>query len=67
MKYDWRKFFTNFRGERLSTGDGEEQRYQAFKARFLWEMKQERAREVARQERIHGQAMEAAYGSHGQG
>ncbi len=34
-KFNWRQFFSNFRGERMNAGDSEEQRYQAFKARFL--------------------------------
>lgn len=38
-KFNWRGFFSDFRGARMKPGDGEEERYQAFKARFLEEQK----------------------------
>lgn len=49
-KSNWRPFFTDFRGNRLDAGHSEEQRYQAFKARFLHEQAQaeERARYASR-------------------
>lgn len=40
-RFKWREFFSDFRGNRMGSGDGEEQRYQAFKARFLEEQKRE--------------------------
>ena len=40
-RFNWRKFFSDFRGERFTDGHSEEQRYQAFKARFLEEQKRE--------------------------
>lgn len=64
---NWRQFFSDFRGKRLDEGHSEEQRYQAFKARFLHEMKREREKQAQKAEHVHEEAMEAAYGWHGQG
>lgn len=43
-KFNWLPFFTDFRGNRLDAGHSEEQRYQAFKARFLQEQRREKER-----------------------
>ena len=66
-KFNWRPFFTNFRGERMQPGDSEEQRYQAFKARFLEEQRQAKERFELAAEREHVRIMEEVYGTHGQG
>jgi uncharacterized protein YeaO (DUF488 family) len=61
----WRAFFSYPNG--LERGHSEEKRYQAYKARFLEEMRKEKERAALEAQRIHEEAMEAALGPHGQG
>lgn len=55
-RYNWRPFFTDFRGKRYDGGHSEEQRYQAFKARFLFEQEQEEHRKAEEEERHQQQS-----------
>lgn len=64
---NWRLFFTDFRGQRFDAGHSEEIRYQAFKARFLSEMRQARLKAEQKAEKEHKQIMYDVYGPHGQG
>jgi uncharacterized protein YeaO (DUF488 family) len=45
----------------------EEERYRAFKARFMEEMRQARECKAAREDRMHDEIMDEVYGYHGQG
>lgn len=67
MRFNWRKFFSDYHGTRFSSGHGEEQRYQAFKARFLEEQRWVKEEAAKADEKVHDKAMEAAYGPYGQG
>lgn len=51
----------------MSSGDGEEQRYQAFKARFLEERRNEARRAAELEDKAHREIMQEVYGTHGQG
>ena len=66
-RYNWRPFFTDFRGERFDQGHSEEQRYQAFKARYEYEKRLEEERAAIQEQEVHDEALEAARGSYGQG
>ncbi len=51
----------------MQPGDSEEQRYQAFKARFLEEQRREEERAAQMEERENQQIMNEVFGTHGQG
>ena len=66
-RFNWRAYFSDFRHERLKADNPEEQQYQAFKARFLEEQRQEQAHIDRALDEAESSAMADALGPHGQG